>query len=96
MPETEIRKDAKYKRFNITVFLKFSRSLFPDYSCWLKIIFITFIFLAHHFVHFSCYPPLNCSTTDKNNLQMNSSYNFLWFVVVVVLEGKFIASTKTG
>ncbi|CAH3121945.1 unnamed protein product [Porites lobata] len=27
---------------------------------------------------------------------MNSSYHFLWFLVVVVLEGKYIASIKTG
>ncbi|CAH3163991.1 unnamed protein product, partial [Porites evermanni] len=43
-----------------------------------------------------CYPPLSCSTTEKYNLQMNFSYHVLWFLVVVVLEGKSIASTKTG
>ncbi|CAH3185552.1 unnamed protein product, partial [Porites lobata] len=43
-----------------------------------------------------CYPPLSCSTTEKYNLQMNSSHHFLCFLVVVVLEWKCIASTKTG
>ena len=94
MPGTEIRKKANEKRFHITVI--FSRSSFPGYPFWLKITFITFIFLTHPFFHFSCYPPLSCSTTEKYNLQMNSSYHFLWFLVVVVLEGKSIASTKTG
>ena len=33
--------------------------------------------------------------TEKYNLQMNFSYH-VWFLVVVVLEGKSIANTKTG
>ena len=70
--------------------------LVSRYSRWLKITFITFIFLTHPFFHFSCYPPLSCSTTEKYNLQMNSSYHFLCFLVVFVLEGKYIASTKPG
>ena len=94
MPETEIREKANWEKFHIIVM--FSHSSFPGYSCWLKITFITFIFLTHPFFHFSCYPPLSCSTTEKYNLQMNSSYHFLWFLVVVVLEGKTIASTKKG
>ena len=50
MPETEIREKANWEKFHIIVM--FSHSSFPGYYCWLKITFITFIFVAHYFVPF--------------------------------------------
>ena len=54
MPETEIREKANWEKFHIIVM--FSHSSFPEYYCWLKITFITFIFVAHYFVPFQLLP----------------------------------------